>query len=77
MLVEDLRQALPESWLERRMRVYLALKTLVIDEVEYLPFNAFSGTMLFPSPLAMSGAVSASLPTSALLSGGRCSPTPS
>jgi DNA replication protein DnaC len=46
-LVEDLRQAHAENRLERRMRVYLAPKILVIDEVGYLPFDTLGATMLF------------------------------
>lgn len=46
-LVEDLRQAHAENRLERRMRVYLAPKLLVVDEVGYLPFDSLGATMLF------------------------------
>lgn len=46
-LVEDLRQAHAENRLERRMRVYLAPKILIIDEVGYLPFDSLGATTLF------------------------------
>lgn len=46
-LAEDLRQAHAENRLERRMRVYLAPKVLVVDEVGYLPFDTLGATMLF------------------------------
>ena len=38
-LVQDLRKAYAEQRLER-MRVYLAPKVLIIDEVGYLPFDS-------------------------------------
>lgn len=46
-LVDDLRQAHAENRLERRMRVYLAPKILIVDEVGYLPFDTLGATMLF------------------------------
>jgi DNA replication protein DnaC len=46
-LAEDLRQAHAENRLERRMRVYLAPKVLIVDEVGYLPFDTLGATMLF------------------------------
>jgi DNA replication protein DnaC len=46
-LIEDLRQAHAENRLERRMRVYLAPKVLIVDEVGYLPFDSLGATMLF------------------------------
>ncbi|MGE5560604.1 MAG: IS21-like element helper ATPase IstB [Chloroflexota bacterium] len=46
-LTEDLRQAHAENRLERRLRVYLAPKILIVDEVGYLPFDALGATMLF------------------------------
>jgi DNA replication protein DnaC len=46
-LVDDLRRAHAENRLERRMRVYLAPRVLVIDEVGYLPFDNLAATMLF------------------------------
>lgn len=46
-LVEDLRRAYAENRLERRMRVYLAPKVLIVDEMGYLPFDHVAATMLF------------------------------
>jgi len=46
-LIEDLRQAHAENRLERRLRVYLAPKILIVDEVGYLPFDTLGATMLF------------------------------
>jgi len=46
-LVEDLRRAYAENRLERRMRVYIAPKILIVDEMGYLPFNQVGATMLF------------------------------
>jgi transposase/DNA replication protein DnaC len=46
-LVEDLKRAYADNRLERRMRVYLAPKVLIIDEVGYLPFDSIGATMLF------------------------------
>ncbi len=46
-LVEDLRRAYADNRLERRMRVYLAPRVLIIDEVGYLPFDSVGATMLF------------------------------
>ena len=46
-LVEDLRQAHAENRLERRMRVYIAPKVLIVDELGYLPFDSLGATMLF------------------------------
>jgi len=46
-LVEDLRRAYADGRLERRMRVYLAPRILIIDEMGYLPFDSTGATMLF------------------------------
>ena len=46
-LVQDLRKAYADQRLERRMRVYLAPKVLIIDEVGYVPFDSVGATMLF------------------------------
>jgi DNA replication protein DnaC len=46
-LVEDLRRAQQENRLERRMRVYLAPKLLIIDEVGYLRLDPASATLFF------------------------------
>ena len=46
-LVTDLGMAARENRLERRLRVYLAPKVLVIDEMGYLPLDAVGATILF------------------------------
>lgn len=46
-LVEDLRRAYEEHRLDRRMRVYLAPKVLIIDEVGYLPLDPAGATAFF------------------------------
>ncbi|HCC33086.1 MAG TPA: AAA family ATPase [Clostridiales bacterium] len=46
-LVEDLRAAYEERRLERRMRIYLAPKLLIIDELGYLPLDKLGATVFF------------------------------
>lgn len=46
-LVADLRQAWAGNRLDRRMRVYLSPKTLVVDEAGYLPLGQTGATLLF------------------------------
>ena len=46
-VVEDLRRAYEEHRLERRMRVYLAPRVLIIDEVGYLPLDPAGATAFF------------------------------
>src|SRR6266478_1642679 len=46
-LAEDLGKAYREGRLDRRMRVYLAPKVLVIDEVGYLPLDDLGATIFF------------------------------
>ncbi len=46
-LVEDLRRALADHRLERRLRVYLAPKLLVIDEFGVWPYDRLASTALF------------------------------
>lgn len=46
-LVSDLGGAYREGRLERRMRVYLAPKVLVIDEMGYLPLDDLGATIFF------------------------------
>jgi DNA replication protein DnaC len=46
-LVSDLGKAAREGKLDRRMRVYLHPKVLVIDEVGYLPLDAVGATIFF------------------------------
>jgi DNA replication protein DnaC len=46
-LVTDLARATRENRLERRLRVYLAPKLLVIDEMGYLPLDEMGATIFF------------------------------
>jgi DNA replication protein DnaC len=46
-LVTDLARAYREARLDRRMRVYLAPKVLVIDEMGYLPLDDMGATIFF------------------------------
>jgi DNA replication protein DnaC len=46
-LAVDLGRAYREGRLDRRMRVYLAPKVLVIDEVGYLPLDDLGATIFF------------------------------
>src|SRR6202795_1360911 len=46
-LAADLGRAYREGRLDRRMRVYLAPKVLVIDEVGYLPLDVLGPTIFF------------------------------
>ncbi len=46
-MAADLGRAYREGWLDRRMRVYLAPKVLVIDEVGYLPLDDLGATIFF------------------------------
>lgn len=46
-LVADLGRAMRENRLDRRLRVYTAPKVLVIDEMGYLPLDAFGATIFF------------------------------
>jgi DNA replication protein DnaC len=46
-LVEDLGRAYREGRLERRMKVYLAPKVLIIDEMGYLPLDELGATIFF------------------------------
>lgn len=46
-LVTDLGRAMRENRLDRRMRVYLAPKLLVIDEMGYLPLDETGATIFF------------------------------
>jgi len=46
-LVHDLGRAYREGRLDRRMRVYLAPKVLIIDEMGYLPLDDLSATIFF------------------------------
>ena len=46
-LVDDLGRAYREGRLDRRMRVYLAPKVLIIDEMGYLPLDELGATIFF------------------------------
>jgi len=46
-LVSDLGRAYREGRLDRRMRVYLAPKILVVDEMGYLPLDEMGATIFF------------------------------
>jgi len=46
-LVDDLSRAYREGRLERRLKVYLAPKVLVIDEMGYLPLDDMGATIFF------------------------------
>lgn len=46
-LLEDLRQAQAEHRLDRRMRVYLSPKVLIIDEFGVYPYDRTAATALF------------------------------
>jgi len=46
-LVHDLGRAYREGRLDRRMRVYLAPKVLIIDEMGYLPLDDLGATIFF------------------------------
>ena len=46
-LVADLGRAYLEGRLDRRMRVYLAPKVLIIDEMGYLPLDELGATSFF------------------------------
>lgn len=46
-LVTDLGQAYREGRLDRRLRIYLAPKVLIIDEMGYLPLDDLGATIFF------------------------------
>jgi DNA replication protein DnaC len=46
-LVSDLGQATRENRLDRRLRIYLAPKMLIIDEMGYLPLDDVGATIFF------------------------------
>src|SRR3954452_9885512 len=46
-LVHDLGRAYREGRLDRRMRIYLAPKVLIIDEMGYLPLDDLGATIFF------------------------------
>lgn len=53
-LVSDLGRAYREGRLDRRMRIYLAPKVLIIYEMGYLPLDHLGATIFFPSALISS-----------------------
>jgi len=46
-LIEDLRRAMTEHTLDRRMRVYVTPKVLIIDEFGIWPYDRLAATALF------------------------------
>src|SRR5690606_2881872 len=46
-LVNDLRRAHAENRLERRLRVYLSPRLLLIDEMGYIPFEPMEAQVFF------------------------------
>ena len=46
-VINDLGRAYREGRLDRRMRVYLAPKVLIIDEMGYLPLDDLGATIFF------------------------------
>ena len=45
--MNDLRKAYEENRLERRMRVYLRPKLLIVDEVGYMPLDPVAANLFF------------------------------
>ena len=46
-LIDDLRKAYDENLLEKRMRIYIRPKLLIIDEVGYLPLDNKGANLFF------------------------------
>ena len=46
-MIADLSKAIREGRLQRRMRIYLAPKVLIIDEMGYLPLDEMGATIFF------------------------------
>jgi DNA replication protein DnaC len=46
-MMSDLRKAYEENRLDRRMRVYLRPKLLIVDEVGYMPLDAVAANLFF------------------------------
>lgn len=46
-LIEDLRKAYEENRLDKRLRVYVRPRILVIDEVGYLPLDSLAANLFF------------------------------
>jgi hypothetical protein len=73
-LLTDLGRAYREGRLDRRPRIYLAPKVLIIDEMGHLPLDELGATILFELVSARyDRAVSWSLRTKATASGARSS----
>jgi DNA replication protein DnaC len=73
-LVTDLGRAYREGRLDRRLRIYLAPKVLVIDEMGYLPLDDLGATIFFQLVSARyERAASSSLRTRATANGARSS----
>ncbi len=69
-MVTDLGRASREGRLDRRLRIYLALKVLVIDEMGYLPLDDLGATIFFQLiSAAMSAAALSSPATRAMGTG--------
>jgi chromosomal replication initiation ATPase DnaA len=75
-LVTDLGRAYREGRLDCRLRIYLAPKVLIIDEMGYLPLDDLGATIFFSSSaLATKEEALFSLPTRAMANGARSSAT--
>ena len=46
-MIEDLRKAYTENRLDKRLRVYIRPKILIIDEVGYLPLDSLAANLFF------------------------------
>jgi len=46
-MIEDLRKAYTENRLDKRLRVYLRPRMLVVDEVGYLPLDSIAANLFF------------------------------
>lgn len=46
-MIADLSKAIREGRLQRRMRIYLAPKVLIVDEMGYLPLDELGATIFF------------------------------
>jgi DNA replication protein DnaC len=46
-MIEDLRKAYAENRLDKRLRVYIRPKILIIDEVGYLPLDSLAANLFF------------------------------
>lgn len=46
-LIEDLRKAYMENRLDKRLRIFIRPKLLIIDEIGYLPFDSLAANLFF------------------------------